>query len=87
MDLTRRELSHSGLARGRDRAVLLAVAAQAHDAPYACVANADGDGPSNVSQFNVGAGGLLAPLSRPRWPPATCRRGRCEPGRPERLRG
>jgi 6-phosphogluconolactonase len=46
-------------------AVLLAVAARAHAAPYAYVANGDGDGPSNVSQFNVGAGGLLAPLSPP----------------------
>lgn len=45
--------------------VLLACAGSAQAAPYAYVANIDGEGPSNVSQFNVGAGGLLAPLSPP----------------------
>jgi DNA-binding beta-propeller fold protein YncE len=44
---------------------LLAFATSAHAAPYAYVANSDGDMPSNVSQFNVGPGGLLAALSPP----------------------
>ena len=42
---------------------LLAFATSAQAAPYAYVANSDGDMPGNVSQFNVGAGGLLAALS------------------------
>ncbi|MGH2965597.1 MAG: beta-propeller fold lactonase family protein [Solirubrobacterales bacterium] len=46
-------------------ASVLAFAASAQAAPYAYVANADGDGPSDVSQFNVGAGGLLSALSPP----------------------
>jgi DNA-binding beta-propeller fold protein YncE len=46
-------------------AVLLAFAVPAQAAHYVYVADADGDGPSVVSQFNVGAGGLLAALSPP----------------------
>jgi DNA-binding beta-propeller fold protein YncE len=46
-------------------ATVLVGAASAQAAPYAYVANADGEGPSNVSQFNVGASGLLAALSPP----------------------
>jgi DNA-binding beta-propeller fold protein YncE len=43
-------------------AVLVAVAAPAHAAPFAYVAN-QSDG--TVSQYDIGAGGLLAPLSPP----------------------
>jgi DNA-binding beta-propeller fold protein YncE len=46
-------------------AVVLVCSGSAQAAPYAYVANSDGDGPSDVSQFNVGVGGLLAPLSPP----------------------
>ncbi|MGH2964620.1 MAG: beta-propeller fold lactonase family protein [Solirubrobacterales bacterium] len=43
----------------------MAGAASAQAAPYAYVANADGSDPSNVSQFTLGTGGLLAALSPP----------------------
>ena len=53
------------LLAGASAAAVLGVAASAQAAPYAYVANADGDGPSDVSQFNIGAGGLLSALSPP----------------------
>ncbi len=43
-------------------AILLALGASAQAEPFAYVANSDGD---SVSQYDVGAGGLLAPLSPP----------------------
>ena len=43
-------------------AILLAAAAPAQANPFAYVANLSGD---NVSQYDVGAGGLLAPLAPP----------------------
>ena len=47
-------------------AAVVAAAAPAQAAPFAYVSDsAFGDGPGMVSQYNVGAGGLLAPLSPP----------------------
>jgi DNA-binding beta-propeller fold protein YncE len=47
--------------------VVLAVAAPAQAAPfvYATNVNFTGSGPGSISQYNSGAGGLLAPLSPP----------------------
>ena len=53
-------------------ASLLGAAAAARAAPFAYVPNpAD----SSVSQYDIGAGGLLAPCPRPPSPPASPRSG------------